>query len=109
MIFANVSFQLRAEYAGELKDFFPDKKVTIVHNSSMLLNPTYSDKGRRQIERDLRVRGVDIIFDDRVDDVDTSGNTSGTVKTRAGKVIEGDLIVRVESLCRLDDELTCAW
>lgn len=82
------------EYAGELKDFFPDKKVTIVQNSSMLLNDTYSDRARRQIERDLRVRGVDIIFNDRVDDVDTTGNTSGTVKTRAGKVIEGDLIVR---------------
>jgi hypothetical protein len=39
---------LCSEYAGEIKDAFPDKKVTIVHSDSQLLNSSYPNKYRKR-------------------------------------------------------------
>ncbi|KAH8817609.1 hypothetical protein DL96DRAFT_1471599 [Flagelloscypha sp. PMI_526] len=55
------------EIAGEIKDKWPDKKVTIVHAFILLLNPAYTDKFRRTIGRGLQRRGVDVILNDWVD------------------------------------------
>lgn len=91
-----IAFVLFIEYAGELRDFYPSTKVTIVHNGSMLLNDAYPEKYRRRVERDARARGVDIVLEDRLDDMTPS--SEGTVTTRNGKVLPGDLIVRSPSL-----------
>lgn len=85
------------EYAGELRDFYPSAKVTIVHNGSMLLNDAYPEKYRRRVERDARARGVDVVLEDRLDDMTPS--SEGTVKTQKGKVLPGDLVVRSLSWC----------
>jgi len=77
------------EYAGEIKDVFPNKKVTIVHSDSQLLNSTYPNKYRKRVEKDLTSRGVNIIFNDYVDNFDSS-----PIKTRSGRQIDGDLVVR---------------
>ncbi|KAH9973762.1 FAD/NAD(P)-binding domain-containing protein [Lactifluus volemus] len=76
------------EYAGEIKDFFPSKKVTIVHSDSQLLNSAYPDKYRKRVEKDVTSRGINIIFDDYVDDFDTV-----PASTRSKRSLEGDLIV----------------
>lgn len=80
-----------SEYAGELKDFYPSTKVTIVHSGPMLLNDTYPDKFRLRAERAVRARGVDVICEDRVDDL--TPPSEGKIMTRKGKVVECDLIV----------------
>ncbi|KZV77413.1 FAD/NAD(P)-binding domain-containing protein [Peniophora sp. CONT] len=78
-----------AEYAGELKDFYPDKKVTIVHAGKKLLNDTYPDKYRAKVEKDLRARKVELVLGDYVENLEQTG----PVKTRSGKEIDADLII----------------
>ena len=80
---------LCSEYAGEIKDAFPDKKVTIVHSDSQLLNSTYPNKYRKRVLKDLESRGVNVVFNDYVDDFE-----SAPIKTRSGRRIDGDLVVR---------------
>jgi NADH dehydrogenase FAD-containing subunit len=76
------------EYAGEIKDAFPRKKVTIVHSDSQLVNSTYPNKYRKQVEKGLTSRGVNIVFNDYVDNFETIPAT-----TRSQRQLEGDLIV----------------
>ena len=78
-----------SEYAGEIKDAYPQKKVTIVHSDSQLLNSTYPNKYRKEVEKSIVSRGVDIVFNDYVDNVETLPAT-----TRSLRPLEGDLIVR---------------
>jgi len=76
------------EYAGEIKDAFPNKKVTIVHSDSMLLNAAYPNKYRKRIEKDITSRGVSIVFNDHVDDFESTNP-----RTRSGRQLEGNLVV----------------
>ncbi|KAI0042334.1 FAD/NAD(P)-binding domain-containing protein [Auriscalpium vulgare] len=87
------------EYAGEVADFYPGKKVTIVHGPDKLLNSTYPDKFRKRIEQDVRETGVNIVFGDYMDD---NTITNGFVTTRLGKKIKADLVVSI--LIRPDTE-----
>ncbi|VDC06531.1 unnamed protein product [Peniophora sp. CBMAI 1063] len=79
------------EYAGEVRDFFPDKKATIVHNQKLLLNPYYPDKFRRYIADDVRAAGVEMLLGDSVDTLQASEGKGLT--TRSGKKLDADLIV----------------
>ncbi|KAJ7705981.1 hypothetical protein B0H17DRAFT_1125804 [Mycena rosella] len=79
------------EYAGEIKDIWPEKEVTIVHGDSSLMNSTYSARFRKGLEDGLRSRGVNIIIKDHVDGFPPPGPV--TVKTRKGVVIDADLVV----------------
>ena len=68
------------------------KKVTLVHNQKLLLNSVYPDKYRKDIERRLRLRNVDYILGDVVENP-TEG-VSG-VTTKKGKSLpDADLVVR---------------
>ena len=86
-----------SEYAGEIKDAFPRKKVTIVHSDSMLLNSAYPNKYRKRVEKDLTSRGVNIVFNDHVDNFESIPAT-----TRTQRQLDGDLVVRVFSRGYLD-------
>ncbi|TFK24562.1 FAD/NAD(P)-binding domain-containing protein [Coprinopsis marcescibilis] len=79
------------EYAGELKDFFPTKKVTIVHNQDALLNETYPEKFRRAALVRVQKTGAQVVLDDRLEELEPS--ESGTVKTKKGKTIQADLVI----------------
>ena len=78
------------EYAGEIKDAFPRKKVTIVHSDSQLLNSAYPNKYRKRVENDVTSRGINVVFNDYVDNFDAIPAT-----TRSQRQLEGDLIVRL--------------
>jgi NADH dehydrogenase FAD-containing subunit len=84
------------ETAGEIKDVYPSKGVTILQGDRLLLNDVYPDKFRRDIQRRLERRGVEIILNDAV-----SGNpsTEKPIKTREGKELTCDLLV--SSFCLL--------
>ncbi|KAJ7454007.1 FAD/NAD(P)-binding domain-containing protein [Mycena galericulata] len=79
------------EYAGEIKDIWPDKEVTIVHGDSGLMNSTYPAAFRTVLEKSLRARGVKIILNDHVDDIPDPGPV--TLTTRKGTAIPADLVV----------------
>ncbi|KAG1754878.1 uncharacterized protein EDB91DRAFT_1193390 [Suillus paluster] len=80
------------ELAGEVKDLYPTKKVTIVHGGAQLLNATYGNSLRKGMEKRLRARGVQFMFGDHIDDIPEAGVVG--VTTRSGKVIsDADLVV----------------
>ncbi|KAH9891866.1 FAD/NAD-P-binding domain-containing protein [Cubamyces lactineus] len=55
------------ETAGEIKDTWPKKKVTVVHSEAQLLNDAYPQTFRRDIERRARLRGIELILEDKID------------------------------------------
>lgn len=70
------------------------KKITIIHGGKLLLNSVYPDKFRKNIERRVRERNIDIVSGDYVDEFPEDGTTV-ELKTRNGKTIKGvDLVVR---------------
>lgn len=75
-----------------MKDFWPEKKVTIVHGQDFLLNDAYPKYFRKDVAKGLRNRGVEIVLNDWVDELEPS--ESGVIKTRNGKRIIADLVVR---------------
>ncbi|KAF8649402.1 hypothetical protein AX16_005843 [Volvariella volvacea WC 439] len=78
------------EYAGEIKEIWPNKRVTIVHGDKELLNPTYPDKWRKDVHRRVAERGVNLVLGEYVDDFSTH---NGALRTRSGKTIPADLVV----------------
>ncbi|KAG6889585.1 hypothetical protein C0995_016393 [Termitomyces sp. Mi166 len=78
------------EFAGEIKDLDPDKRVTMVHNAERLLNKTYPNRFRNDVQQRLLSRGVTLILGDAVPE---AALTSGKVVTRNGITLTPDLIV----------------
>jgi hypothetical protein len=68
-----------------------DKKVTIVQGDRLLTNDAYPDKFRKALDVNLRSRGIDIIYDDFVDEYPEAGVVG--VTTRNGRKIDADLVV----------------
>lgn len=80
------------ELAGEVKDLYPTKKVTIVHGGSQVLNATYGNSLRKGMEKRLRARGVQFMFNEYIDDIPEAGVVG--VTTRGGKdIADADLVV----------------
>ncbi|KAJ7170069.1 FAD/NAD(P)-binding domain-containing protein [Mycena filopes] len=80
-----------AEFAGEIKDVWPAKEVTIVHGDTAIMNATYPAKFRTNLAKNLEARGINILLEDYIDELPLPGAT--TVTTRKGNVIEADLVV----------------
>ncbi|KAF9566492.1 FAD/NAD(P)-binding domain-containing protein [Agrocybe pediades] len=81
------------EIAGEIKDVYPTKSVTIVQGQSRLLNEIYPDRFRADIEQRLRRRGVDFLFEDQVPKDAQVDPETQTITTKNGKTLKCDLLV----------------
>ncbi|KAJ2917714.1 hypothetical protein MD484_g2705, partial [Candolleomyces efflorescens] len=79
------------EFAGEIKDFYPAKRVTLVHGQQQLLNDTYPNRYRDPLLTSVRKIGADVILGDYVDDTEPSSD--GTITTRKGKQLHADLVI----------------
>ena len=74
------------------------KRITIIHGGKLLLNSTYPDKFRQNIERRVRARGIDVVLSDYVDSI-PEHDTAHDLTTRNGTVLKGvDLLVRPSPL-----------
>ncbi|KAI0076565.1 FAD/NAD-P-binding domain-containing protein [Panus rudis PR-1116 ss-1] len=80
------------ETAGEIKEAFPRKKVTIIHRDSDLLNDTYPDKYRKDMLRRVRKFGIQVILGDAVDPV-PEPNTVGLTTAHGKNIPDADLII----------------
>ncbi|KAG5353578.1 Apoptosis-inducing factor 2 [Termitomyces sp. T112] len=81
------------ELAGEIKDQWPDKKVTIVHGDKLLLNSAYPDKVRKAAAASLTVRGVELVLDHFINEAETK-EVQG-ITTASGKELQtADLVVQ---------------
>ncbi|KAE9400383.1 FAD/NAD(P)-binding domain-containing protein [Gymnopus androsaceus JB14] len=81
------------ELAGEIKDIWPDKSITIINRGSKLLNDTYSSKLRVGLQRQLQDRGVKLILDDSVEDLPVKSSGPVEITTVKGKSLKPDLII----------------
>ncbi|KAG6849626.1 hypothetical protein H0H93_006835 [Arthromyces matolae] len=80
------------EFAGEIKDLDPTKQVTIVHSQERIMNKTYPNRFRNDVQQRLLALGVTLILGDVVPE-SALHNTSGKkVVTRNGIVLTPDLI-----------------
>ena len=70
----------------------------------MLLNKIYPNKLRQALAKGLTARGVEIIYNDYIDDVPDEGVVG--VTTRNGKKLDADLVVSSLSTtaCTYDDQ-----
>ncbi|KAF9647860.1 FAD/NAD(P)-binding domain-containing protein [Thelephora ganbajun] len=78
------------ELAGELRDEYPNKKITIVQGSDKLLNSTYPDRFRKFVQSQMRARGIDLILGEYVDQFPPSG--SGELVFRSGRKINAGVV-----------------
>ncbi|CAA7268504.1 unnamed protein product [Cyclocybe aegerita] len=78
------------ELSGEIKDFHPMKNVTIVQANPLLLSDLYPNRYRIDLEKRLRRRGINMIFDEAVGN---SGEHHPTLKLRSGTEIPCDLLI----------------
>ncbi|QRV76791.1 apoptosis-inducing factor A [Ceratobasidium sp. AG-Ba] len=79
------------EYAGELRHYFPEKTVSLIHGGKELMNKTYPAKFRRSILDALQKIGVEVVLGDKI-----SPNTvpeEGYVTTEHGQRIQTDMVI----------------
>ncbi|KAI3604034.1 apoptosis-inducing factor [Moniliophthora roreri] len=81
------------ELAGEIRDVWPSKQVTIIQRDRLLLNSTYPDKFRVAMQKQVEGRGIRVILDDSIGAVE-AGVSKGAITTHKGKTLQPDLIVR---------------
>jgi len=79
------------EFAGELRDMSPTKRITIVHCQDMLLHDAYPQYFRKDVYKDIRKRDVDVVLNDWVDNLEIT--EAGTIQTRNGRKLIADLVV----------------
>ncbi|KAJ7187846.1 FAD/NAD(P)-binding domain-containing protein [Mycena filopes] len=68
------------EFAGEIKDVWPEKEVTIVHGDTAIMNATYPAKFRTNLAQSLEACGINIVLEDYLDELLLPG--AATVTTR---------------------------
>ncbi|KAJ7243177.1 FAD/NAD-P-binding domain-containing protein [Mycena haematopus] len=81
------------ELAGEFKDIWPRKEVTIVHGQRLLFNDAYPDRFRKSAADHLTRRGVKILLGDVVEDLPAEAGPA-TVLTQGGLKLSADLVVK---------------
>lgn len=79
------------EFAGELRDEYPTKKITLIHGQSELLNPAYPSKFRTYLAKQLQSRNIDLVLDEYAESFPEFG--PGEVVLRSGKKITSDFVV----------------
>jgi len=81
---------VNVELAGEVKEYWPEKKVTIVQSRELPFNDVYANNFRKQILKECKISGIDFVFKDYLDDAEPK---EGYVTTRNGHTIRADLVI----------------
>jgi len=81
------------ELASEIKSFYPDIKVTIVHKNDHLLQPIYPVKLRERLYQKMTDMGIEVLLNHRVDDLETfltqiKGKGKTDVSTHKGLILQ---------------------
>lgn len=84
------------EMAGEIAEAYPPstgKKVTVIHNQSMVLNNAYTEKLRKPLQKQAEEMGVQFILNDSIEAGDFLDSPQ-TITTKNGKKLEDvDLVI----------------
>ncbi|KAF8666782.1 Pyridine nucleotide-disulfide oxidoreductase [Rhizoctonia solani] len=79
------------EYAGEIRHYHPEKKVTLIHGGEELMNDTYVAEFRQSVLDAMISTGVEVILDDRIPPQATL--IDGFMTSENGRRIPADLVV----------------
>lgn len=79
------------ELAGEIRDVYPDKKITIVHKEPHLLSAVYPDKFRIDVDNRWTQRQILLDLNDRIDHIPEY--PASNVVTVNGQRVEADLVI----------------
>lgn len=99
------------ELAGEVKDAWPDKRVTIVESAKQIVAGPYPDELRAELRRQLDRLGVELILDDQLRQPPESEDASWqtfTVTTTSGQDITADIWFRCHGVRPASDYLAGA-
>ncbi|XP_072032901.1 ferroptosis suppressor protein 1-like [Amphiura filiformis] len=84
------------ELAGEISTDKKDKKITLIHSRSALINNgNFTDKFKKRLRKGLQAKGVEILFEHKVSnlaELPKDGSARCTVKTDKGSQVEADLV-----------------
>ena len=67
--------------------------MTIVHRDTLLLNNAYPDKWRKDIEHRARVRNINVLLGDSIEDLSVE-NVNGVTTANGKNIPDADLLVR---------------
>ncbi|KAF9265449.1 FAD/NAD(P)-binding domain-containing protein [Marasmius fiardii PR-910] len=83
------------ELAGEIRDVWSDKEITIINRERLLFNDAYPDKFRKAIQKQLESRNIKVILDNTVSEDLVPGLSDGVpIPTKNGQTLRPDLVVR---------------
>ncbi|XP_071950277.1 ferroptosis suppressor protein 1-like [Antedon mediterranea] len=83
------------EIVGEIKVDYPEKEVTLIHSSDVLIGPMMKEKFRNSLRKQLEALGVKLILGEKVtnlDELPLDGSEKCIVKTDKGSEVEADLV-----------------
>jgi NADH dehydrogenase FAD-containing subunit len=81
------------EVAGEIKETYPQKEVIIVHSQSKLLTDVYADDVRDRFLEKLKAKNVKVVFNEKVNNLESWREGPHVLETASGKKIESDLTI----------------
>jgi len=85
------------EMSGEIRDSYPDKKITILHGGKDIVSSTLEEKARANIMEKLKEKHIDVLYGEKVTnmcDIELNKTKSSIqVETSSGKVLTADLVI----------------
>ncbi|KAJ7165827.1 hypothetical protein C8R46DRAFT_1096304 [Mycena filopes] len=78
--------------SAEIRDVYPEKKVTLVQRESHLFVSRYPDKYRIDADKRWKARKISLVFNDEIEQIPPFP-AAGGVTTKKGAVIEADLVI----------------
>ncbi|KAL0581579.1 hypothetical protein V5O48_000509 [Marasmius crinis-equi] len=92
---AVAKLKVSIELAGEIRDVWANKEITIIHRERLLLNDAYPNKVRIAAQKQLEGRNIKVVLDNTVSEDLVPGPSKDTpVPTKSGQTFRPDLIVR---------------
>ncbi|KAJ7780771.1 hypothetical protein DFH07DRAFT_793316 [Mycena maculata] len=80
-----------AELAGEIRDIYPEKKITIIQRGDHLLVSRYPAKYRTDVDKRWNQRNIALVLNDEINEIPPY--PAGGVTTRKGTIVEADLVI----------------
>uniref|UniRef100_H2YKV7 Ferroptosis suppressor protein 1 n=1 Tax=Ciona savignyi TaxID=51511 RepID=H2YKV7_CIOSA len=95
------------EMAGEIAGDYPDKKVTVIHNSDVLINPKLSSTAQEKLGDKLDQKGINRILGEKVtnlSEIPTNKQSEGIeVELSSGGKVDADLVIPCFGVSTLTD------
>lgn len=97
------------ELAGEISTVWPHKQITILEAGPDILPGPFDSRLREELHRQLAERGIEVLLGDELESdpgIPAASFAPFTVRTRAGRTMEADILFRCFGVTPVSDYLT---